>query len=189
MSRSMTERRGTWKESTGERVSGAEARQVWAEAARPALVTCATAYGTSITYKELAERVQATTGVHTTQRMDYWIGNVLGRVAKQCRERGEPLLSAFCLHADDTVGIGYAKAVEENLGVVPDDPDVHAAEERLAAHLFFGAELPPGGGLPLLPKKVTLRRNRARASTPRTRAKCPVCNLDLPLSGVCDSCQ
>jgi hypothetical protein len=185
----MSERRGTWREPGGEPVAGSEARAAWTEVARPALLQVARRYGDYITYKDLSERVQHDAGIRTTQRMDYWIGAVLGAVSAECHSRGEPLLSAFCVHADETVGAGYAVAVLEAYGTAPDDPDRHAAEERLKAHRFFGADLPPDGGQPRLPPGIARRRARAAAAvSPPPRPMCPNCFVELPVNGPCGFC-
>jgi hypothetical protein len=186
----VSERRGTWREPNGEKVAGADARSAWADAARPVLLHVARKYGDYVTYKELSERVQHDTKIHTTQRMDYWIGKVLGEVSADAARRGEPLLSAFCVHADETVGLGYASAVFDAYGVTPDDPDVHAAEERLKAHRYYGAELPPDGGHARLPPGIARRRANKKAAQPRLpRKMCPNCFVELPVSGRCGFCD
>ncbi len=183
-------RKGTWREPGGEKIKGTVAWAAWADAARPILIVAARDYGSFITYKELSERVQSDTQIFTTQRMDYWIGKVLGAVASESSTLGEPLLSAFCLHADETVGPGYAGAVLDAYGFVPEDADVHAAEERLAAHRHFAAELPPDGGQARLPPGIARKRARAKQSEPRpSRAQCPNCFIELPITGVCDQCS
>ena len=40
----------------------------------------------------------------------YWVVGVLGMVATDCYARGEPILSALCVHADGTIGPGYGWA-------------------------------------------------------------------------------
>jgi hypothetical protein len=124
--------------------------------------------------------------------LQHWIGQVLGAVAARCHLAGEPLLSALCVHADGTVGDGYKIAVGESFGSEPDDPDRHAAEERLACYRYFHAKgLLVEGGKPQMPPQVTRarRRQRDRASTQTPRLTCPNCYLVLPTSGVCGSCD
>ena len=183
-------RRGTWRVADGAKVDGATARAGWAQAARPILLDVARRYGDYITYKDVAERVQNDSGIRTTQRMDYWIGKVLGEVARECVRRREPLLSAFCVHADETVGAGYATVARDADGFEPADPDVHAAEERLKAHRFHGAELPADGGSPRLPPRVIRRRARTSSARPRPpRTMCPNCFIEVNVDGVCGSCS
>jgi hypothetical protein len=131
-------------------------------------------YHATITYKDLAEEVQATSGIRTRRLLQNWIGDVLGTVAEDCHQAGEPLLSALCVRADGTVGPGYGKAVVDNFGGdPPDDLDMHAAVERLECHRFFGAQLPADGGSPALTPLVAAARR----------------HLMLPISGQCDNCS
>src|SRR5262249_23345239 len=115
----------------------------------------------TITYQALAEQVQDEAGIRTRILMMNWIGKVLGSVARESHRRGQPLLSALCVHADGSIGDGYAEAVIENYGGQPPaDLEIHAAEERLRCYQFFGATLPPGGGVPALTPQVAARRER-----------------------------
>src|SRR4051812_6045507 len=100
--------------------------------ARDALVDVARRYNQTTTYGQLAAEVQTRSGVRTKMLMAHWIGGVLGAVADDCTQRGEPLLSALCLSEDGSVGDGYAEAVERATGERPGDVDQHAAEERLS---------------------------------------------------------
>src|SRR5216684_1718454 len=104
----MTKRSGTWCESTGEDVPPADARIAWTLAARPVLLNAAQKYGELVTYKALAEVVQQDADIKTSQRVDTWLGDVLAALSKECADKGEPLLSAFCIRTDQTVGAGYA---------------------------------------------------------------------------------
>ena len=185
----MTKRTGTWRASTDEDVDPADARVAWTLAARPVLVAAAEHYGDFVTYKDLAAVVQRDADINTTQRMDVWLGNVLDAVAKECADKGEPLLSAFCVRADQTVGAGYAQSVLDVYGITPADPDMHAAEERFKGHVFFGAEMPADGGRAKLPPMTARRRARERAAVPRVvRPMCPNCFVELPVNGPCGLC-
>ena len=100
-------------------------------------------YNATITYKELAEEVQTTSGIRTRRLIQHWIGHVLGTVASECHSLGEPLLSALCVRADGTVGPGYGKAVVGFFGGdPPDDLDLHAAVERLECYRNFRGTAP-----------------------------------------------
>lgn len=181
---------GTWRDSDGARVHFADARRIWADEAREVLLEVAGRYHAYITYAELGRAVQDRAGVRTRSLLTNWIGDVLGQVAQDCGRRGEPILTALCARQDETVGVGYAEAVRGVYGFTPDDPDQHAAEERLACYRAFGAEMPPDGGRPAL----TARVGRARAEAVRARqverpaASCPTCFMQLPASGRCDTC-
>jgi hypothetical protein len=71
---------------------------------------------------------------------------------------------------------------------------MHAAVERLRCYRHFGAVLPPGGGEPALTPPVAALRARAADRARRARyaasgpARCPTCNLVLPVTGSCDTC-
>ncbi len=185
----MVETAGPTRESSGEKVSPEEARAAWTVAARPVLLDAAQRYGHLVTHKQLAEAVQRDADVRTTQQSQHWIGKVLVAVAEECHQKGEPLLSAFCVHADESVGPRYAGAVLEAYGFTPDDPDMHAAEERFKAHVFFGAKVPADGGGPKLPPKIARQRARIKAAIPRpTRPMCPNCFVEMPVVGPCGFC-
>jgi hypothetical protein len=95
-----------------------------------------------VTHKELAEAAQERSGLHTKQRVHYWIDDVLAAVSRDCASRGEPLLSALCVNREGSVGAAYGALVLELTGETPEDPDDHAAKQRLACHQFF--EVGPG---------------------------------------------
>ena len=99
----------------------------WAPAARERLLATARRYRGTTTYAELAGEIQADTGIASTTLLHNWIGKVLGRVASDCKGRGEPILSALCVRNDGTVGPGYPVAVEDVYGERPADAEVHAA--------------------------------------------------------------
>jgi hypothetical protein len=183
-------RRGTWHEPDGAKVEPAQARAEWAAAARPALLEIAGQYGRYVTYKELGARLQQDTSIHTNQRTDSWISKVLQSVADECAANGEPLLTSFCVHANETVGAAYAATVRDKYGVEPEDVDLQAAEERLKAHHYFGAAgLPADGGRPQLPPGIAARRARAAAAAPRVpRPMCPNCFIEMPITGICGMC-
>jgi len=179
------------------------------------LLEAAGRYRATVTYKQLAAAVQQASGITTTVPMHQWIGEVLGRVTDECQSRGEPLLSSLCISVQGSVGQGYADAVERARGVRPDDPDGHAAEERLSCYRHWEADgLPRDGGTPLRTAHFTpVRKAGARASTPRkttprattprktvpSRATakpepkpvqlCPRCFTQVPASGICDYCD
>ena len=184
-------------ENTQETVDAAElgpdeARDAWATAARAVLVEAAGSYRSVVTHKELAAAVQERSGVHTERRTHYWIDDVLGAVARECATRGEPLLSALCVNRDGSVGSSYGPLVLELTGSTPDDPDDHAAKERLACHRFFEAgDLPADGGTSALVPQLAAARARVRkaAAAARPARTCPTCYMELLPTGVCDTCD
>ena len=183
---------GTYRASDGSRVEFSTALAAWTTAALPVLERVARTYHATITYKELGDQVQEATGIHTRVLLMNWIGQVLGGASRESHRRGQPMLSALCVHSDGTVGVGYGQAIMDNYGgQLPSDLDMHSAEERLRCYQYFGADLPPGGGKPALTRQVAARRawlvQQARADTP-DQPCCPTCNLTLPISGICDNC-
>ena len=182
---------GTWSEADGTRVDFATAQRRWAGAAREVLLDVATRYHAYVTYAEVGDAVQVRTGIRTRSLLTNWIGGVLGLVADECGGRREPVLTALCVRQDETVGPGYVKAIEAVYGFVPDDPDEHASQERLACYRAFGADLPPEGGEPALTRRVRLvREERSRSLRAEHRPPtCPTCNMQLPASGRCDACD
>ena len=173
-------------------VRSRDARLEWAAAARPILESLAGQYNATVTYTALADRVQAATGIRTTQLFRYWIGEVLFHVAEGCAQRGDPLLTSLVIRADGTIGDGYAKALQIMGQPVPDDIELAAAEERLRCYRHFGAELPADGGTPRLPeqvRKARARRARSGRAVQSSEKVCPTCHLKLPATGVCDTCD
>ena len=156
-------------------VVGQEAsRETWALAAREKLEATAGTYGETVTLKELADWVQERSLIRTKQLSMQWIGDVLGRVARACVDRREPLLSSLCVDAKGHVSPAYALSVEVLRHEPVGDPDDHAARERLACHRWFGAELPEDGGQPVVTvRAVTPRPARTGGRTASPRAATP----------------
>lgn len=185
----------------------------WALAARERLVEAAAEYGAVVRAAELAEFVQRRSVIRSSAATTSWLGDVLGRVAADCADRGEPLLSALCVDGRGRVAASYATALRVLRGEAPDDVDAQAAQERLACHRHFGAELPEDGGRPTVFITQPVPRERATsaprtprsASGPSTRTRtaavkvappapaplktCPVHFTVLPPSGICDYCD
>jgi len=180
----------TFRATDATPVAWTEAEEAWVAQAREILIGTAARYRSVITYKALAEEVQARAGIRTKSLLMNWMGDVLERVAAECHERQEPQLTALCVRSDGTVGDGYAQVTGKTRGEVPEDPDQHAADERLACHRFFGADLPSGGGIAVLTEQVAARRRRAAPKpVEREAALCPSCFTQMPLSGGCDPCE
>jgi hypothetical protein len=181
---------GSWQEATD---VGPEASQAaWAIAARDQLVETAGHYHGVISTKELADSVQRRSGIRTSRPPTYWLGNVLAQVGRECAERNEPLLSALVINTDGGVGEGYAEAVLAITGKRPEDVDVHAADERLKCYQQYDAVgLPSTGGHRALTDKLTASRARARKKDHADKAAnlCPTCQMALPATGICDTCD
>ncbi|MGY1842058.1 hypothetical protein [Modestobacter sp. SYSU DS0875] len=172
-------------------LAGDDRISVWSRMAREKLIDTARSYHAVITYSELAEHVQDASGVHTNQLMRYWIGGVLFRVAEDCAQRGEPMLSALCVTQGGAVGGGYVEAIDTVYGYRPELPDDHAAEQRLLCYRYFGADVPPDGGVPAVTPQVQARRDKARSARQPARrgGVCPSCHMETPLSGICGHCS
>lgn len=168
----------------------------WTDAARPILLETARTYQGLITYRDLAARVQVTSGVRTRVLMWHVWGRVLDGVACDCRAHAEPLLSSLCIQAsgrvgDGRVGDGFERAVADAYGetLCTYDVELRAAEERLACYRHFGAKLPPDGGAPTLPGSLVARRKRLQHLSQRARDQnyCVRCHLAVRPWGPCAS--
>ncbi|MGC5019225.1 hypothetical protein [Micromonospora sp. DT47] len=185
----MVRQRGYWREN-GDQISAQEAWDIWAYHAYDILVEVAGSYHAIITYGELRDRFQASSGIRTSALLQNWIGEVLNRVIREAHRRGDPPLSALVVRLDDgMVGGGYEEVLQVTGGPPVADEiarEKHAAAARLACYRHFGAALPTGGGVPALAPKLraTLKRN---APEPR-RPLCPSCFVQLPVIGACASC-
>jgi hypothetical protein len=98
------------------------------------------------------------------------------------------------VQSDGSVGDRYRKALlATGSTVAVEDVEERAAEDRLECYRRYATDLPADGGAP----RVLTRTPRA-TSTPRSRATpkperpaaaiCPTCFMQLPATGVCDSC-
>jgi hypothetical protein len=188
--------------ANGKYVSQADAIRQWWPAAREVLVGTAREYGAWITYQELSVRIQAMTGITTNQLLPNWIGRVLGAVADDAEQRGEPRLTSLCVTAERLIGEGYPG--------VPEGSDARtrervAAEDRLECYRFFGATMPADGGTPTVLAPLPAPSARAgRAERPgraRTAASkpapapsgmrettCPHCFMVVPVAPTCRDC-
>ncbi len=180
-----------WREAS--EVGPDASQEAWAASAYDTLRDVAGRYHALITYAELAGVVQTATGIRTRQLRQHWIGEVLRRVSRECAGKDEPLLSSLCVNASGSVGDGYEVVVRELRGEdeIVGDPDDHAARERLACYVAFGADVPEDGGRAALVPKYAEARSRLRRTTAQTKVAdvCPTCNMAIPPTGVCDNCD
>ena len=180
---------GTWRAADGSAVEFNDAKAAWALSAREVLIRTAKHYNAHVTYKELAEQVQELSGIRTRSPMRHWIGSVLGLSVDDSHQRGEPALTALCVHQDETVAESYTYVLTLAGLDVPKDLEKHAANARLECHRFFGADLPPGGGRATLTPLVAAARERAAKAVERPIFLCQSCFTQLPNSGQCDNCS
>ncbi|MBW9205322.1 hypothetical protein KV097_05140 [Mumia sp. zg.B17] len=184
----------TFRIGDGQPVAYETALHFWVKSAREVLVEKAREYGGDVTDQDLAAEVQRRTGVKAQGQSATWIGDVLAEVAADAHERGEPAITSLCVRADGTVADGYREAVARVTGSPVADPDRHAAAQRFACYQRYGAPLPSDGGRPRPSSRVaahaprTSRREPTLRKVERPGVVCPRCFLEMPATGVCDSC-
>jgi hypothetical protein len=163
----------------------AEREAVWVPVARELLIDTARTYGAWITYEEIAERVQEATGVRSRVPFRHWIGRLLGAVSDSAVSRGEPHLTALCVHTgDQTIGVGYPWAPADASEAEREDA---ASRDRLECYRRYAADLPADGGVPAFTPKVRERLDRKAKASESARAVCSVCGIELPATGICES--
>ncbi|CAB4959276.1 unannotated protein [freshwater metagenome] len=181
---------GTYRVSDNRAVEFDDALYEWAKSARLLLIEVASTYNSHITYGVLAEQVQAETGIRTRSLITHWIGSVLGLVAEVCGTKGEPLLTSLCTQKSGAMGMGYGIGVTyARGGNPPDNPDAHAAAERLACYREFASDMPSDGGAERILGITRVKAPRAPKPAPPQRPICPRCFLQTPASGRCDQCD
>ena len=177
-------------DADGNSISMADAKEQWVPVARDYLIESARRYNGYITYKQLAERIQSVTGIRHDGLLPNWIGGVLEPIVHDSQAAGIPAITALCVKEDGTVGDGYRAVLDaagqhiESL----DELDDHAARARLECYRYYGAELPPGGGVPTLTPKARASRQARSAKAKKSLPLqiCPTCNTALPATGICD---
>jgi hypothetical protein len=168
------------------------AQEAWVQAAREALIDTAKSYQALVTTKELGALVLSRTRIRTSQQTHHWVADILRLVARDCAGRDEPILSSLTVNANGTVGSWYAEAIRELRGEAPSDADQHAAHERLACYLHFGANVPSDGGEAMLTPQLRARRERATSAARaavRPASLCPIHHVELPATGICEDCE
>lgn len=190
--------------ANGKYVSQSDAIRQWWPAAREVLIGVAADYGAFIVEDDLGHRIQQRTGITTRQPTPEWINNVLGRVAADAHERGEPRLTSLCVTAE--------RRIADDNPSVPAGSDARtreqvAAEDRLECYRYYGATMPADGGEPTVLSFMPARPERAarsRAASPsaaRSRSTkaappapalrettCPSCFMVVPVAATCRDC-
>lgn len=167
---------GIWQEIDHRPVPAAEAGREWTLRASEVLAEVAGRYGRSIEYADLAGEVQRRTGIMTDMPGSLWLDDVLTEVGHRCQEAGRPSLVAL---VDD--------------GTAASRP---LSEARLACYQAYGAKMPAGrvrgpagGRSPGRPSHGEPRQTPGSRPPQRVRHVCPTCFLEMPATGVCDSCD
>lgn len=182
--------KGEWQEAAD--LEQEDVRAAWTVVARDVLGGAAGVYQSVLTFKELAVQIQFHSGIRTAQATHHWIGDVLARLARECADNGEANLAALAVNAQGSVGEAYAESVTALTGTRPADPDDHAAHERLRCYRDHDAiGLPDDNGSRALTPKLAASRSRARKAAREERPvnTCPKCNMAIPATGLCDSCD
>ena len=176
------ERKGFWYEPEGTPTSESIALETWARLTRDILSRTAATYHAVVREPELAEELQATSGIRTTRHHDSWMPKLLAPIALLCERAGEPPLTSLVVGTSD---------------------DLDAARRRLECYRWAGSA-PADGGVPAqLPGTAPRRAPRQRgagaapvparkprvAKTDKPVAVCPSCFMALPATGVCDNCD
>jgi len=183
---------GFWRVADGTPVPAAEAYAAWGQAAYPVLTEVASQYHGWITYGDLGERVQRETGIRTRQLLTHWIGIVLAHVVHEAHRCGDAPLTALAVDRTGRVGSGYDLILKvAGQPVIEDDVvrEDHAKFARYRCYQQFCLSMPPDGGVAVL--TPPLAEARARAKVRETAAPpptCATCFIQLPASGICDTC-
>lgn len=178
-----------------------EASHAWAQAAVEVLVEVAGRYRGLITYAELAEQVQARTGLRTRASFRSWIGALLAQVVARCHAEGLPPLTSLVVHRPGAeVGMDEA-TVQARLTCYCRFADDVPAEVVAAAEAAARANEEAARAeeeAKEARRRRTPARTRARAPGQRQERRstaaeeapriCPTCFVQLPASGICDDC-
>lgn len=190
----------------------------WSRAAVDLLTETATEYDRVLTTNEFADEVQRRADAWANVTSKTWVRKVLGVVTLKCVKEDWPHLASLVVRpSDGKPGPWYLDVLAETGPGAAKDESHHAAKQRLACYLYFGADVPEGAGPTLDP--LRLRRTvkhldakpkparasavraerkapataKARASAARTEERrgqvCPTCFMEMPLSGVCANCM
>lgn len=164
---------GIWQETDHRPITAQEAHREWALVAHDILEEVARRYGRSVAYADLGGEVQRRSGIATDLELSSWLDDVLTEVSERCNESGEPRLIMLI----DRPGVAQSSGVPA---------------ARLACYETYGAKIPA--------RKPTRSAGRSRTSTAapapkrtkvqdRVRPICQRCFVELPATGICDTCD
>ncbi|GAB2622506.1 hypothetical protein [Pseudactinotalea suaedae] len=180
--------------ATDERwVKPTEATSEWAAAAAEVLTETASNYLGVITYADLAEQVQALTGLRTRAPYRSWIGSVLAAVVAQCRADGLPPLTSLVVYrADSDIAVEEGTALARFACYRRFAADVPAAAVAEADALARSKQETAAESRERAPRRPrAARAPREQKPKPAEEAPkiCPTCFMQLPASGICDNCD
>lgn len=163
-----------------------------ARAAVVVLQEVASRYNGYITYGELKTQVAGLTQRPTNQLTNTWADRVLGRVIELCEKEGHPRLTSLVVRGSDGgVGTGFNAILEHSGRDRVDDPqalEVIAAEERLNCYRKYCPDLPDNAE-PTLTREYRTQVSRRNKPEPREQPVCNSCGMQLPATGICDTCD
>ncbi len=195
----LQERKGFWHEPDGLPTSEANALAAWAVVTHELLVETAGRYHAVLGEAELAERLHAATGIHTTRPPSRWLAKVLAPVAALCEHHGEPPLTSLVAAAgsDDLAAARRRLDCYRWAGSAPADggepkPLSAPAAGRPRAARTARAPRAPGTSAP----RAARPAREAAPPAPKRVAKsdrpitvCPRCFMAVPATGLCDNCD
>lgn len=174
-------------------------RAAWAEAATEVLTDVASHYDGLITQADLAEQVQSLSGLRTRSPYRAWIGSVLGLVVAACRRAALPPLTSLVVHrpgGDPETDLGTLRArLSCYRRFAVDVPaEAIAQADALARAEAAAAEQSPRRSTPRAPRAARAPRTTTTPRRSPTREEappkiCPTCFVQLPASGICDTCS
>lgn len=173
-----------------------EARAEWANAAGDVLTEVAGHYLAVVTYAELAEQVQQRTGLRTRTHSRNWLGSVIAQVVARTRAAGLPPLTSLVSHRvdggtdlDETTVRSRLACYRHFADDVPDDVIVAADEAEAAERALAAKEASEKAAKPRRrPSTTTPAASRPVKREDAPPVICPTCFMQLPASGICDSC-
>lgn len=169
---------GIWQETDHRPVTASEATLEWTLRAHEILVEVAGRWNRSIAYDDLAAEVQRRTGIRTDMDAEDWLDDVLKEINTRCVEAGKPKLIALV----DMPGVTSREA----------------SAARLSCYEAYGARKPREKAATTRTAGARTRRETEPRKAPakravkpqdRVRPLCPRCFVELPSTGICDSCD
>jgi len=144
-----------------------EAMRAWTPDAVKVLQQTAAHYHNTLTFSDLAERVQLDSGVATSEPAEAWVERLLTHVAKAVTAQDDVPLLALLVDDDGRVGRGYRQLAAPSAFVADRDVEQNAAAHRLLCYQKYASDLPVTGGVPgPLPKPLS----RSRAVNPANKS-------------------